>query len=109
MYSVDGIEMFWQNQGDYLVVKISRRKSKKTLTTNLEVFRMRERDVPVDSIDINDPTSQPFSVSWEPRGRSFSIIHASNPVDSQVEKHSVSFYKVLKKATTLMFTLDKVK
>jgi len=91
-----------------LVVKITRRKSKKTLTTNLEVFRMRERDVPVDSIDIADPTSTPLSVSWEPRGRSFSIIHSSNDSDDSAAKHSVSFYKVLKKGTSLMFTLDRV-
>ena len=48
-------KLFWQNQGDYLCVKVDRHarkaKSKKATFCNLELFRVREKDFPVEVIE----------------------------------------------------------
>lgn len=100
LYSVENIQMHWQSTGEFLCLKISRKKSKKTFTTNFEVFRMRERDIPIEVIELEDPHITHFA--WEPRGRIFSVIHGTEGRTSS----GVSFYKVQKKATQLLFTLS---
>ena len=46
-------KIHWQSNGDFLCVKVDRHtKTKKTLFCNLEVFRLREKGLPVESIDI---------------------------------------------------------
>lgn len=52
---------------------------------NLEVFHMREKQIPVDSVEIKE-TIQAFA--WEPVGNKFAVIHGEPP------STSVSFYEV---------------
>lgn len=40
--------LHWQSEGDYLSVKVERRATKKTTTTAFEIYRMREKDVPLE-------------------------------------------------------------
>ena len=40
--------MHWQSAGDYLCVKVERKATKKTTTTGFELYRMREKDVPLE-------------------------------------------------------------
>lgn len=47
-YNVCDIKLSWQSQGDYLCVKISRRKTKKTIVHSFEIFRMRQKNIPVE-------------------------------------------------------------
>lgn len=52
---------------------------------NLEVFHMREKQIPVDSVEIKE-TIQAFA--WEPVGTKFAVIHGEPP------STSVSFFEV---------------
>ncbi len=46
-------KLYWQNLGDYLCVKVDRHtKTKKSIFCNLEIFRMREKDYPVEVIEL---------------------------------------------------------
>jgi len=101
LYSVQNIKMFWQSAGDYLAVQLSRRKSKKTFTTNFELFRMREKNVPVEVIELESPEVVNFS--WQPRGHMFSVAHAQ---DRQNPRPHVSLYQVKKKKTVNLYTLN---
>lgn len=93
LYSVFNITMHWQPSGDFLCVKLSRRKTKKTYTTNFELFRMKEKNIPVEVIDLADPVIA--DVAWQPKGAMFSVIHSPQAGN----KTSVTFYQVKKKKT----------
>lgn len=45
--------MHWQNQGDFLCVKVDRHtKTKKSIFCNLEIFRVREKNYPVEVVEL---------------------------------------------------------
>ena len=89
--------MVWQDDGDYLAVKVTRHtKSKKTLYNNIELFRLNEPGVPVEMLDTKDAV---MALAWEPRGSRFAMIHAENPDSTKV---NVSFYSMLKKQETMV-------
>ena len=84
--------MVWQNDGDFLAVKVTRHtKSKKTLYNNIELFRLNETGIPVDMLDMKDAV---MSLTWEPRGSRFAMLHAEDPMSTKV---NVSFYDMMKK------------
>jgi translation initiation factor 3 subunit B len=58
-------------------------KSKKTIYTNFEIFRVSEKDVPVEVLEFKD---QVHSFSWEPQGHRFVVLHGDPP------RIDVSFY-----------------
>lgn len=92
LFNVSKCAMVWQNDGDYLAVKVTRHtKSKKTLYNNIELFRLSEPGIPVEMLDTKDAV---MALSWEPRGSRFAMIHAENPSSTKV---SVSFYDMNKK------------
>lgn len=61
------------------MVRVDRNKTKTTTVTSLEVFRMREKDIPVDVVEMK-ATEELNSLFWEPKGNKFAIIatEASN-------------------------------
>lgn len=92
LFNVSRCSMVWQNDGEYLAVKVTRHtKSKKTLYNNIELFRMNDPGIPVEMLDVKDAV---MALSWEPRGSRFAMIHAENPSSTKV---SVSFYDMNKK------------
>jgi translation initiation factor 3 subunit B len=100
LFNVADCKMHWQKSGDYLCVKVDRyAKAKKDkdetkysgLFYNFEVFHMKEKQIPVDSVEIKEPV---LDFAWEPVGSKFAIIHGENP------NISVSFYCVKKGQTT---------
>jgi len=95
LFNVSNCSMVWQNDGDYLAVKVTRHtKSKKTLYNNIELFRLNETGIPVEMLDMKDAV---MSLTWEPRGSRFAMIHAENPSSTKVD---VSFYDMMKKTET---------
>lgn len=91
LFNVTSCSMVWQDEGDFLAVKVTRHtKSKKTLYNNLELFRMKDKGLPVEMLDIKDAV---MALAWEPRGSRFAMIHAESPTSSKV---SVSFYDMMK-------------
>jgi len=93
LFSVTDAKLHWQSNADYLCVKVDRHsKSKKSLATSLEIFRVREKGVPVEVVDSIKDTVINFA--WEPKGDRFVIITTAEVVAPTAvpPKTSVSFY-----------------
>jgi len=79
-------KMQWQSEGDFLcliVTKLS--KTGKKGATNLEIFRLRDKNIPVDIIEIQDTVK---AFNWETAGNRFSII----TTDESGHKPKLQFY-----------------
>ncbi|XP_037715892.1 eukaryotic translation initiation factor 3 subunit B [Drosophila subpulchrella] len=98
LFHVADCKLHWQKSGDYLCVKVDRysklKKDKKDLDVkflgmfyNFEIFHMREKEIPVDSVEIRELI---LAFAWEPIGNKFSIIHG------EPNSSNVSFYEVNK-------------
>lgn len=96
LFHVADYKLHWQKFGDYLCVKVERysklKKDKKDSNVkflgmfyNIEIFHMREKEVPVDSVEIRELI---FTFAWEPVGNKFAIIHG------ETNNSNVSFYEV---------------
>ncbi|KIY45493.1 translation initiation factor eIF-3b [Fistulina hepatica ATCC 64428] len=97
LFHVTECALYWQNQGDFLCVKVDRHtKTKKSIFCNLEIFRVREKDYPVEVVELKDTVTD---FSWEPKGERFAIISSSDPnLGNQGPgvniKTDVSFYQL---------------
>ncbi|KAH9939231.1 translation initiation factor eIF-3b [Epithele typhae] len=96
LFSVSECKLYWQNQGDFLCVKVDRHtKTKKSTFCNLEIFRVREKDFPVEVVELKDTVTD---FSWEPKGERFALVSSSdpnvgNPGPGITIKTDVSFYQ----------------
>ena len=93
LFNVSDAKLHWQSESSFVCVKVDRHsKSKKSLATNLEIFRVREKGVPVEVVDNINGTVINFA--WEPKGDRFVLITAGEvPAGSAVPpKTAVSFY-----------------
>ncbi|KAF9270322.1 translation initiation factor eIF-3b [Marasmius fiardii PR-910] len=97
LFNVSECKLYWQNQGDFLCVKVDRHtKTKKSIFCNLEIFRVREKDFPVEVVELKDTVTD---FSWEPKGERFAIVSTSdpnlgNPGPGITIKTDVSFYQL---------------
>ncbi|XP_026498953.1 eukaryotic translation initiation factor 3 subunit B [Vanessa tameamea] len=108
LFSVADCKIHWQKSGDYLCVKVDRyskvKKDKNEIKYsgmyyNFEIFHMREKEIPVDSVEIKEPIQ---AFAWEPIGSKFSIIHGD------AANNCISFYQVnTGQAPTLLKKLDR--
>ena len=94
LVNVTDARLHWQNEGKYLCVKVDRhaKTNKKITTTNLEFFRVAEKDIPVEVVEIKETV---INFAWEPKGDRFVLITSGEPVQGaavQTPKTSVSFY-----------------
>jgi translation initiation factor 3 subunit B len=77
LFNVAQCRFFWHPSGEYLCVQVDRHsKSKKTIYTNLELFRVTKKDVPVEVLEFKDPV---HSFAWEPEGTRFVVLHGEPP------------------------------
>ncbi|KAI9832407.1 MAG: Translation initiation factor 3 subunit b [Sarea resinae] len=93
LFNVSDAKLHWQSQAAYVCVKVDRHsKSKKSLATNLEIFRVREKGVPVEVVDSIKDTVINFA--WEPKGDRFVLITTAEILASTAvpPKTSVSFF-----------------
>ncbi|GJU76694.1 eukaryotic translation initiation factor 3 subunit B-like protein [Tanacetum coccineum] len=89
LFSVSDCKMYWQSEGEYLAVKVDRiTKSKKSTYTGFELFRINERDIPIEVFELENKNDKIIAFSWEPKGHRFAVIHGDNP------KPNVSFYSM---------------
>lgn len=96
LFNVAKCEIIWQKNGDYLCVKVARyTKAKREknevkysgIYYTLEIFHMREKGIPVDSIEIKENI---VSFDWEPNGGKFGII------SGEIPQYNITFYQVMK-------------
>ncbi|KAG9785678.1 translation initiation factor eIF-3b, partial [Aureobasidium melanogenum] len=79
LFNVTDAKLHWQSEGKFICVKVDRHsKSKKSLATNLEIFRIKEKGVPVEVVDSLKDTVINFA--WEPKGDRFVLITAGEAV-----------------------------
>ncbi|KAF2474765.1 eukaryotic translation initiation factor 3 subunit B [Lindgomyces ingoldianus] len=93
LFNVSDAKLHWQSEAAYVCVKVDRHsKSKKSMATNLEIFRVREKGVPVEVVDSIKDTVINFA--WEPKGNRFVLITTGEiPAQAAVPpKTSVSFF-----------------
>jgi translation initiation factor 3 subunit B len=84
-FKVDSAEMYWHNRGDYLAVLMQRKVSKKTSHHFLEIFRVKNKNIPLESFEMKDEI---LSFAWEPNGHRFAIIHTDG------RETNVSFFRL---------------
>lgn len=93
LFSVSDVKLHWQSEGAFLCVKVDRHsKSKKSQATTLEIFRVKEKGVPVEVVDTVKDTVINFA--WEPKGDRFAIITTTEPVGptAVAPKTAVAFF-----------------
>ncbi|KMZ67384.1 putative Eukaryotic translation initiation factor 3 subunit [Zostera marina] len=89
LFSVSDCKMYWQNCGEYLAVRVDRyTKTKKSIYTGFEIFRLKERDIPIEVLELENKNDKIIAFSWEPKGNRFAIIHGDGP------KPDISFYSM---------------
>lgn len=92
LFNVADAKLHWQSDAAYVCVKvdIQKTKSRKSMTTNLEIFRIREKGVPVEVIDTVKETVINFA--WEPKGNRFCLITTGDATGPVAPKTSVAFF-----------------
>lgn len=93
LFNVMDAKLHWQSESAFVCVKVDRHsKSKKFLATVLEIFRVKEKGLPVEVIDTIKDTVINFA--WEPQGDRFVLITAGEMVEGATvpPKTAVSFY-----------------
>jgi translation initiation factor 3 subunit B len=93
LFLVSDVKLHWQSQAAFLCVKVDRHsKSKKSMATNLEIFRIKEKGVPVEVVDSLKDTVINFA--WEPKGDRFVLITSGESIvgAATAPKTAVSFF-----------------
>lgn len=89
LFSVSDCKMYWQSSGEYLAVKVDRyTKTKKSTYTGFELFRIKERDIPIEVLELENKNDKIIAFAWEPKGHRFAVIHGDSP------KPDISFYSM---------------
>ncbi|KAF9612679.1 hypothetical protein IFM89_003154 [Coptis chinensis] len=89
LFSVSDCRMYWQSNGDYLAVKVDRyTKTKKSTYTGFELFRIKERDIPIEVLELENKNDKIIAFAWEPKGHRFAVIHGDSP------RPDISFYSM---------------
>lgn len=76
--------MIWQNEGDFLCVRMVKITGKKR-TSVLMFFRCCDTGIPVEILELPD---QVFDVQWEPQGKRVCIVHGES------RSPTLSFYSM---------------
>ncbi|KAF3926348.1 hypothetical protein AA313_de0202185 [Arthrobotrys entomopaga] len=72
LFNVSDCKLHWQSDGAYLCVKVDRHSKRgKSTFTNLEFFRIKEKNIPNEFIEIQDTV---INFAWEPKGDRFVLI-----------------------------------
>ncbi|OWB57528.1 hypothetical protein B5S28_g3477 [[Candida] boidinii] len=83
LIQVNNCKLHWQDQSKLLCVQVDRHtKSKKTVFTNLEIFQITEKGIPVENIELKELV---LNFQWEPKGERFVCI-----TDTDVTNDNIS-------------------
>lgn len=82
-------KMSWQSNGDFLCLIVTKMsKTKKRGATNLEIFHIRDKNIPVEVVEVPDTVK---SFNWETAGSRFSVI----TTDDTGHKPKLLFYALV--------------
>ncbi|OMJ17819.1 Eukaryotic translation initiation factor 3 subunit B [Smittium culicis] len=122
--SIKDVAFYWHPSGQALCARVQRfTRSKKSTFTSLEIFRLTDKTIPSENVELKDNV---VVFAWDPRSNNlrFAIIHVAdatppptNPrgMATSVVKSNVSFYQFVRTKTklaskeefVLIKTLDK--
>mmetsp|Transcript_34406 Transcript_34406/g.107948 ORF Transcript_34406/g.107948 Transcript_34406/m.107948 type:complete len:675 (+) Transcript_34406:83-2107(+) len=91
LFQVADLRMTWHDQGHFLCVKVDKHsKSKKTLNSAFELFRLRDKGVPIEVQEFSKDQSI-LAFAWEPKGLRFALVHsdANNASRTDVSLHTM--------------------
>ena len=73
LFNVQEVSVHWQSEGDFLAIKVDRytHKNKKILTSSIELFRLKAKDIPVEVVEAPGTGERIDHFSWEPQGSRF--------------------------------------
>jgi len=109
------ITLHWQTKGEYLAVKMCRRKTKKQVSTSYHIVRLGdaalnvekdkksnenvlgESKIPVEVLDIDEPV---IAFAWEPAAKRFGVVHGEG------NRTTVKFYELKNQKLKLLVTLS---
>ncbi|KAK6588488.1 hypothetical protein RS030_4569 [Cryptosporidium xiaoi] len=101
VFNVKEASVYWQPKGQYMCLRaqVSRRTGKKAKKeyTQLEIFRVKEKNVPVDTIHIEGVSVRCFS--WESSNRFVVIV-----VDEATRFQTLRFYQVNNTQTDFIYS-----
>merc|ERR1712070_1232925 len=84
---VKDVTVHWHPDGTYLALQVSRfTKSGKTSYNGFEFFRVGERNIPMEVLELEKKQEKIVSFAWEPKGHRFAIVHGGGA------RPDVSFY-----------------
>ena len=64
--------MFWHPQGDYVAVQVDRyTKTRKSTYTSFELFSVKDRDIPMEVLELPNKTDKVTDFAWEPKVTTF--------------------------------------
>ena len=87
LFSVKDVTVHWHPDGTYLALQVSRfTKSGKTSYNGFEFFRVGERNIPMEVLELEKKQEKIVSFAWEPKGHRFAIVHGDGA------RPDVSFY-----------------
>ncbi|KAI9472227.1 MAG: eukaryotic translation initiation factor eIF2A-domain-containing protein [Benjaminiella poitrasii] len=105
LFNVSECKLYWQNQGHFLAVKVDRHtKTKKSIFSNIEIFRVNQKNIPVETIELKDPV---LAFAWEPYGERFAAITTNDPNFGTAPAHGQA--AVTLKTEVKFFYLDETK
>lgn len=90
VFNVKNVSMHWQPRGDFLALRavIARKKGKKTKTetTQIEVFKVREKSIPVDTVSVEGASVR--NLFWEqgPIAGRFATLNVDDLTNTQTLK-----------------------
>ncbi|KAK9836110.1 hypothetical protein WJX81_002073 [Elliptochloris bilobata] len=80
LFSVSDVRLFWHPQGDYLAVQVDRfTKTRKSTYTSFELFSVKERDIPMEVLELANKGDKILDLQWEPHGSRFAVLHGEGP------------------------------
>jgi translation initiation factor 3 subunit B len=89
LFNVSEVKIIWHPQGDYLAVKVDRfTKTKKSTYTGFELFSIRDKDIPMEVLELPNKNDKVISLAWEPKGHRFCVVHGEGP------RPNISFYSM---------------
>ncbi|KAI3955991.1 hypothetical protein MKW92_033480 [Papaver armeniacum] len=74
LFGVIDCKMYWQGNGEYLVVNYTKTR------------KIKERDIPIEVLELENKNDKIIAFAWEPKGNRFAVINGDSP------RVNVSFY-----------------
>ncbi|KAI3859658.1 hypothetical protein MKX03_031172 [Papaver bracteatum] len=86
LFGVIDCKMYWQGNREYLAVNYT--KTRKSTCASFELFRIKEKDIPIEVMDPENKNDKIIAFALEPKGHRFAIIHGDSL------RVDVSFYSM---------------